>query len=107
MKISMTNAAVARIKSLMNDMNQPLGIRIEIKNSGCSGYTYVMNFAESNNVNDNIFDNNGALLVIDNESLQLIDGTEIDYVKEGLNEGFKFNNPNAKDVCGCGESFNI
>jgi iron-sulfur cluster assembly protein len=78
-----------------------------VKTSGCSGMAYLVEFADEIEENDQVFESQGIKIVVDPKSLVYIDGTELDYVREGLNEGFKFNNPNIKDQCGCGESFNV
>ena len=84
-----------------------IGLRIGVKRTGCSGLAYVVNFAEAVTANDAVFDQDGVRVVIDREALQLIDGTVVDFVRDGLNEAFRFRNPNAKGECGCGESFTV
>ncbi len=84
-----------------------MGLRLGVKQTGCSGYAYVVNYAESIENNDVVFDNQGVKVIVDRESLGYIDGTEVDFVKEGLNEAFRFRNPNIKGECGCGESFTV
>ena len=84
-----------------------MGLRIGVKPTGCSGYQYVIEAAESVNEHDQTFESNGVRIVVDDMSLGYLAGTELDYVKEGLNEGFRFNNPNVQETCGCGESFSV
>ena len=79
----------------------------QIKTSGCSGLAYVLEFVDNVNEDDQVFESNGVNVIVDAKSLVYLDGTQLDFVKEGLNEGFKFTNPNVKDQCGCGESFNV
>ena len=84
-----------------------MGIRLGVRTSGCSGMAYVMEFVDDVGPEDQVYESHGVKVVVDPKSLIYIDGTELDFTREGLNEGFKFNNPNVKDECGCGESFNI
>ena len=84
-----------------------MGLRLGVKQTGCSGFAYVVNYAESIENNDVVFDNQGVKVIVDRQSLGYIDGTEVDFVKEGLNEAFRFRNPNIKGECGCGESFTV
>ncbi|MCK5919964.1 MAG: iron-sulfur cluster assembly protein IscA, partial [Methylococcales bacterium] len=84
-----------------------IGLRLAVRTTGCSGMAYVLEFADEVAANDEVFEDNNVKVIIDKKSLVYLDGTELDFAKEGLNEGFKFNNPNAKDECGCGESFSI
>jgi len=84
-----------------------VGLRVGVRKTGCSGYAYVVDYADSVAANDVVFDHDGVKVIVDPESLALIDGTEVDFVKEGLNEAFKFRNPNVKGECGCGESFSV
>ena len=83
------------------------GLRLGVKTTGCSGMAYVLEFVDAVEDDDKVFESNGVRIIIDPKSLLYLDGTELDYGKEGLNEGFKFNNPNVKDTCGCGESFTV
>lgn len=107
MAITMTDAAVARARSFLEKRGSGVGIRLGVKTTGCSGLAYVMEFVDSIDEGDTVFEAQGINVIIDGKSLVYLDGTELDFVKEGLNEGFEFNNPNAKGECGCGESFNI
>ncbi|RUO65973.1 Iron-binding apoprotein IscA [Pseudidiomarina planktonica] len=107
MAITMTDAAAARARSFLEKRGSGVGIRLGVKTTGCSGLAYVMEFVDSVDEGDTVFEAHGINVIIDGKSLVYLDGTELDFVKEGLNEGFEFNNPNAKGECGCGESFNI
>jgi iron-sulfur cluster assembly protein len=107
MAISLTDAAADRVRSYIEKRENSLGLRLGVTPTGCSGYSYVINFAEEIGADDVIFEDKGVKVVIDPEALALIDGTEVDFVKNGLNEAFSFRNPNIKGECGCGESFNV
>ncbi len=107
MAVTMTEAAAAHIRRQLNGRGKGLGIRLGVKTSGCSGMAYVLEFVDEANPEDEMFENHGEKVFIDPKSLVYLDGTELDFVKEGLNEGFQFNNPNISSECGCGESFNV
>lgn len=107
MSITLTEAAAARVLSFLEHRGRGVGLRLGVKTSGCSGMAYVLEFADDIQEEDIVFDDRQVKIIIDPKSLVYLDGTEVDFVKEGLNEGFKFNNPNVKDECGCGESFTI
>ena len=108
MALSLTEAAADRVKSFLENRGKGLGVRLGVKTTGCSGMAYVIEFVdEVNEVEDEIFESNGVNIIVDKKSLVYIDGTQMDFVKEGLNEGFEFKNPNEKDSCGCGESFTV
>jgi iron-sulfur cluster assembly protein len=107
MAISLTNAAADRVRTYLEKRDRGLGLRLGVTKTGCSGYSYVINYAESIGDDDVVFEDKGVKLVIDPDALSLIDGTEVDFVKNGLNEAFSFRNPNIKGECGCGESFNV
>lgn len=107
MSVTMTPAASERVKSFLVNRGQGLGLRLGIKTTGCSGLAYVLEFVDDLNEDDQLFSINDVNIIIDGKSLVYLDGIELDFVKEGLNEGFKFTNPNAKGECGCGESFNV
>ena len=108
MTVSITEHAADRVKAFLENRGKGVGVRLGVKTSGCSGMAYVIEFVdEINEMEDEVFESNGVNIVVDKKSLVYLDGTELDYTREGLNEGFKFNNPNVKDTCGCGESFNI
>jgi len=107
MAITLTGAAADRIKSFLQQRGKGLGLRLAVRTSGCSGMAYVLEFIDELDEGDIVFEDQGVKVVVDPKSMAYIDGTELDFAREGLNEGFKFNNPNVKDECGCGESFNI
>lgn len=107
MAITMTPSAQAHIKQFLENRGHGVGIKIAIKTSGCSGLSYVLEFVDKANDHDEMFEQDGIKLFVDPKSLVYLDGTEMDFVKEGLNEGFEFNNPNMKNECGCGESFHV
>ena len=107
MAITLTNAAADRVKDFLNKRGKGVGLRLGVRTSGCSGMAYVLEFVDEVTEDDVVFEDRGVKVVVDPKSLVYIDGTELDFAREGLNEGFKFNNPNVKDECGCGESFNV
>ena len=107
MAITITENAAGRVQSFMKQRGKCEGLRLGVKTTGCSGLAYVIEYADSIDSSDEVFESNGVKIIVDPKSLVYLDGTELDYGKEGLNEGFKFNNPNVKDECGCGESFTI
>ncbi len=107
MAITLTESAANRVKTFLANRGKGIGLRLGIKTSGCSGLAYVLEFVDELNEDDNVFEQDGVKVIVDAKSLVYLDGTELDFVKEGLNEGFKFANPNVKDQCGCGESFNV
>jgi len=104
--ITLTKAAADRIQDQISK-NQALALRFAAKESGCSGYSYVLDFASEMASDDQVFEQHGVKVFVDNKSLDILTGTQIDYVSEGLNQTFKFSNPKATDECGCGESFAI
>ena len=107
MAVTMTPAAAERVQSFMKNRGKGLGLRLGIKTTGCSGLAYVLEFVDDLNEDDQMFNIKDVNIIIDAKSLVYLDGIELDFTKEGLNEGFKFTNPNAKGECGCGESFNV
>jgi iron-sulfur cluster assembly protein len=107
MGITLSDSAADRVKRFLTNRGKGVGLRLGVKTSGCSGMAYVLEFVDEVNGEDQVFDDKGVKVIIDPKSLAYLDGTELDFVKEGLNEGFKFNNPNVKDACGCGESFTV
>ena len=107
MSITMTPAAANHVRSFLANRGKGLGLRLGVRTSGCSGMAYVIEFADELETDDQVFEDQGVKVIVDPKSLLYLDGTELDYTKEGLNEGFRFNNPNVKDSCGCGESFNV
>ena len=107
MTISITKSAAKRVQLFVSERENNVGLRVGVKKTGCSGYAYVVDYADSINADDVIFEEHGVKVVVDPKSLELIDGTEVDFVKEGMNEVFRFRNPKVKGECGCGESFSI
>jgi len=107
MAITLTDVAADRVKSFLDNRGKGEGLRLGVKTTGCSGMAYVLEFVDEIDEADKVFESNGVKIIVDPKSLLYIDGTELDYGKEGLNEGFQFNNPNVKDECGCGESFTV
>lgn len=107
MAVTMTPAANERVSTFLANRGEGLGLRLGIKTTGCSGLAYVLEFVDTLNEDDELYTIDGVNIIIDAKSLVHLAGTELDFVKEGLNEGFKFTNPNAKGECGCGESFNV
>ena len=107
MGVTFTDRAAEHIKGFLDKRGKGVGLRLAVRTTGCSGLAYVLEFADEVAANDEVFENNDVTVVIDKKSLVYLKGTELDYTREGLNEGFKFNNPNIKDECGCGESFTI
>ena len=105
--ITITENAAKHINSYLTKRGKGLGVRLGVKTSGCSGMAYNLEFVDEVNEDDLIFEEYGARVYIDPKSLVYLDGTQVDYTKEGLQEGFKFENPNVKDSCGCGESFHV
>ena len=107
MAITLSETAARHISNFIAKRGKGLGIRLGVKTSGCSGMAYKLEFVDVNTDDDIAFESFGVRVFTDAKSLAYLDGTELDYTKEGLNEGFKFNNPNVKNECGCGESFNV
>lgn len=107
MAITMTPAAAQRVQGFLTNRGKGLGLRLGLKTSGCSGMAYIIEFVDELNDDDTLFDIEGISIIIDAKSLIYLEGIEMDFIKEGLNEGFTFNNPNAKGECGCGESFTV
>lgn len=107
MSIALTSAAADRVKSFLARRGRGLGLRLAVKKTGCSGFAYVVNYADDLGADDVVFEDQGVKVIVDRDSLSYIDGTEVDFVKQGLNEAFKFRNPKAKGECGCGESFTV
>ena len=107
MAISLTDSAAERVRTYLDKRGSGVGLRLGVTQTGCSGYSYVINYAEDIDAADIVFEDKGIKVVVDPEALPLIDGTEVDFVKNGLNEAFSFRNPNTTGECGCGESFNV
>jgi len=107
MAVQLTDRAAEHVKRYIEKRGKGVGLRLGVRTTGCSGLAYKLEFADDIQPEDRSFESNGVRVLIDPKSLAYLDGTELDFVREGLNEGFKFNNPNEKDRCGCGESFNV
>jgi iron-sulfur cluster assembly protein len=107
MAISMTDTAAERVRTFLTNRGKGLGLRLGVKTTGCSGLAYVLEFVDELQDGDETFEDHGVTIIVDKKSLVYLDGTQLDFVKEGLNEGFEFKNPNVKDECGCGESFTV
>lgn len=107
MAISVTPKAAVQIRKALAKRGGGVGLRVAVKTSGCSGYAYALEFADTPSDDDLRFESEGVQLLVQAQSLPLVDGTLLDWVREGLNEGFKFSNPNASATCGCGESFAV
>ncbi len=107
MAISLTPSAAERVRSYLARRGTGVGLRLGVTKTGCSGYSYVINYADEIDARDVVFEDKGVTVVVDPDALPLIDGTEVDFVKNGLNEAFSFRNPNISGECGCGESFNV
>lgn len=107
MAITLTASAAARVQKFLQNRGKGEGLRVGVKTTGCSGKAYVLEFVDNVQPEDVVFETQGVKVIVDPKSLLYLDGTELDYGREGLNEGFKFNNPNVKGQCGCGESFTV
>lgn len=107
MTITLTEAAAKQIRSQLGKRGKELGLRVGVKNVGCSGFAYTYELADELRAGDQLFENHGATLVVDPTSLAYIDGARLDFITEGLKQAFKFENPNVDSACGCGESFNL
>ena len=107
MSISLTASAADRVRNFLATRGHGVGLRLGVKKTGCSGFAYVVNYADGIDAEDVVFEDRGVKIVVDRESLDFIDGTEVDFVKQGINEAFRFRNPNVKGECGCGESFTV
>ena len=107
MTVTLSERAAQHVSNFIAKRGKGLGLRLGVRTSGCSGLAYKLEYADAVNPEDVLFESNGVKVLVDPKSLPYLDGTELDFAREGLNEGFKFNNPNVKDACGCGESFNV
>lgn len=107
MAITLTERAATHVQNFIAKRGKGLGLRLGVRTTGCSGMAYKLEYADGLNSDDITFDSHGVKVIVDPKSLPYIDGTQLDFAREGLNEGFKFSNPNVKDECGCGESFNV
>ena len=105
--ITLTEAAAQHVQKSLAKRGKGVGVRLGVKTTGCSGMAYQLEYVDALASEDMVFDQHGVKLMVDPKSLAYLDGTELDYVREGLQEGFKFNNPNERDRCGCGESFRV
>ncbi|MBU2642324.1 MAG: iron-sulfur cluster assembly protein IscA [Hydrogenophilales bacterium RIFOXYD1_FULL_62_11] len=107
MAITLSESAANRVQKFLDQRGKGVGLRLGVRTSGCSGMAYTLEFVDETLPDDITFESFGVTVLIDPKSLVFLEGTELDFVREGLNEGFKFNNPNVKNSCGCGESFNV
>lgn len=105
--ITLTESAVNRVQEMVSKKDSAIGLRIGVTESGCSGYSYALDFAETITDSDTVIEQDGVKLVVDANSLPVLDDLELDFVKDGLNQSFKFKNPNVVSSCGCGESFSV
>jgi len=107
MAVTLTERAAQHVSSFLARRGKGVGVRLGVRTTGCSGMAYKLEYADAANAEDEAFESHGVKIFVDPKSLVYLDGTELDFVREGLNEGFKFNNPQEKDRCGCGESFRV
>jgi iron-sulfur cluster assembly protein len=107
MTISLTESAANRVKTFLSTRGHGVGLRLGVRKTGCSGFAYVINYADEADPKDVMFEDRGVKVFVDPGSLNLLDGTIVDFIKQGLNEAFRFRNPNVKGECGCGESFSV
>lgn len=107
MAISLTESAAERVRRHIAERGHGVGLRLGVKSSGCSGFSYVVDYADDVGNEDLVFDSHGVKVVVDRSHLAAVDGTQIDFVRQGLNESFRFDNPNVRAQCGCGESFSV
>ena len=107
MPVTLTEKAANRVRTYLEFRGHGEGLRFGVKTTGCSGHAYVVNYADEIKAGDHVFESHGVKVIVDQTSLDLVDGTEIDFQKDGLSETFQFRNPKVKNTCGCGESFNV
>lgn len=107
MAVTLTERAARHVADFISKRGKGIGLRLGVRTTGCSGMAYKLEYADAVNPDDQQFESHGVRILVDPKSLAYIDGTELDFVREGLNEGFRFNNPKEKNRCGCGESFNV
>lgn len=107
MAVTLSEKAAKHVTNFLTKRGKGIGLRLGVRTSGCSGMAYKLEFVDEFADDDLVFETNGVKVFVDPKSMPYLDGMELDFVREGLNEGFKFNNPNVKDQCGCGESFNV
>jgi iron-sulfur cluster assembly protein len=107
MSVSLTESAARQIKKQLEKRGKGIGLKLGVRKSGCSGFAYALDYADALNENDAVFEEFGVKVIVPQNDLEFIDGIELDYRREGINEAFQFNNPNVKGTCGCGESFSV
>ena len=107
MSVTLTEAAARHVTRYLSRRGKGVGVRLGVKTTGCSGLAYKLEYADDQAPEDVVYESNGVKVLVDPKSLAYIDGTQLDFVREGLNEGFRFSNPNERDKCGCGESFRV
>ena len=107
MAITLTPAAADRVRHFLAERGRGVGLRLGVRKTGCSGFAYVVNYADEVDAGDRVFESQGVRVLVDTASLNLIDGTEVDFIRHGLNEAFRFRNPHVRVECGCGESFSV
>lgn len=107
MSITLTETAAERVQNYLHARGTGEGLRFGVRSTGCSGYAYVVDLADEVKPDDHVFESHGVKVIVSDDALKMVDGTEIDFRKEGLNESFQFQNPKVKDTCGCGESFSV
>jgi len=107
MSITLTESAANQIQDQIGKRGKGLGLRLGVRESGCSGYAYIIDFADKINDDDTVFKSHGVKVIVDEGAINTLNGLELDFAREGINSAFKFNNPNVKDACGCGESFTV
>lgn len=107
MAVTLTDKAAERVQRFIANRGSGVGLRVGVKSTGCSGFAYVVDLADDINPDDQVYDSSGVKVIVDPKSLPFLDGMRIDYVQDGLNEGFQYDNPNTKSLCGCGESFGV
>ena len=107
MAVTLTEKAAERVQRFIANRGAGMGLRVGVKSTGCSGFAYVVDLVDDINPDDEVYDSCGVKVIVDPKSLPFVDGTHIDYVQNGLNEGFQYDNPNMKSLCGCGESFGV
>ncbi|OIQ80383.1 iron-binding protein IscA [mine drainage metagenome] len=107
MGVTLTESAAQHVGKFLEQRGRGIGVRLGVKTTGCSGLAYKLEYADAPDGDDVVFESHGIKVLIDPKSLSYLDGTELDFVREGLQQGFKFNNPNERDRCGCGESFRV
>ncbi len=107
MAVTLSDKAAKHVANYLTTRGKGVGLRLGVRTSGCSGMAYKLEFVDEVSPEDLVFESNGVKVFVDPKSMPYLEGMELDFAREGLNEGFKFNNPNVKDQCGCGESFNV